>query len=627
MTIYSAGALNTTALVTPGLYTIVIPPSLYLLNGVPTNIAGLVGTASWGPVGVPVAVSGIPQYTQNFGSPNARKYDMGSALFAAQFQGNAAAYKCVRVTDGTDVAATAVIGAIGTAGVAAAGTVTFVSNPVAATTLTLNGSVWTFVAALTSGLQILIGTALANTLANAASVLGYSTDTNTALNTYSASATVLSLTAKATGTTGNAFTLATTVAGATVSAATMLGGVASTQGVVISSLYTGSAANADTAIVGNGTKTGTYKLTLTHVGLVPEIYDNIGFGLTGAAVYTAIAAAVNLGNSPIRGPSVSFLAVAGGATTAPTLATTTLAGGTDGVTTINGATLLGSDSIPRKGMYAMRAQGISVAALVDCDDYTTYSTQIPFGIAEGIYMIATTPSGDTIANAINVKAAAGVDSYALRLSLGDWVMINDTINTQQRFISPQGFIVGMLANMTPQNSTLNKAIQGIVTTQKTQYGSRYSDADLQLLSQAGIDVITNPIPAGALFGARIGRNSSSNAVIHGDNYTRMTNYIASTINAGMGIFVGQLQGTSPTDTTRLQAKTTLDAFGQALIAANMVVAWSTVLDLSNNPANQIALGYMQAYVRVTYLSVVEYFIISVEGGQSVSVTTSTVAPF
>jgi len=243
-------------------------------------------------------------------------------------------------------------------------------------------------------------------------------------------------------------------------------------------------------------------------------------------------------------------------------------------------------------------------------------------------MVATTPSGDSLATAMANKQLYGIDSYAMRINLCEWVMINDTVNGLLRFVSPQGFIVGMLANLSPQQSTLNKPIQGIVTTQKNQFGAVYASADLQALTASGsIDVITNPIPAGNLFGERIGRNSSSNAVIHGDNYTRMTNYLAATINAGMGIFIGYLQGTSPTDTTRLQAKATLDAFGQALVAANMIVAWQTVLDLSNNPPNQIALGYMQAYVKVTYLSVVEYFIISLEGGQSVTITTSQTAPF
>lgn len=625
MTIYQAGQLNTTALQTPGLYTIIVPPSVYLLNGVPTNIGAFVGTATWGPVGIPTWVSAIPDYSRVFGLPQNRKYDMGTHLMGANFQGAAAAYKMVRVTDGTDAFATAIVGG-GTAGVAASGTVTYTLNMVNNQTLTLNGTVWTFVtAAPTTYTQVLIGSTLAATLAQLAFQLNTSPDANTSLCSYSATALVLSIAYKAQGVGGNAYTLASSVG--TVSAATLLGGTANTAGFTLSSLYTGSGANGDTWALSAGTKVGTWKLVLTHLGNVPEIYDNLGYGLTGTALWAAIAAAVIAGNGQLRGPSTSFSAVAGGSSTAPTVSNGALAGGTDGATTINGTVLLGVDTIPRKGMYAMRSQGISVAALCDCDDWTTYSTQLAFGLAEGIYMCAVTPLGDSPANAVAVKTAAGIDSYAFRLSLGDWILLNDTINGVQRWVSPQGYLVGKLANLSPEQSCLNKPLYGIVTTQKNQFGNVYSDADLQLLSTNGIDVVTNPIPAGNVFGSRVGRNTSSNAVIHGDNYTRMTNYIAATINAGMGIFVGKLQGSSPTDTTRLQAKATLDAYGQNLVSANMLDDWYTVLDLSNNPANMIALGYMQAYVRAKYLAVVEFFLISVEGGQSVTITRSSGAPF
>src|SRR5262249_1830071 len=151
-----------------------------------------------------------------------------------------------------------------------------------------------------------------------------------------------------------------------------------------------------------------------------------------------------------------------------------------------------------------------------------------------IYMIMVGPAGDTIANAISTKATAGIDSYAAKILLGDWVMFNDPVNSVQRYISPQSFLAGLMSNIAPQKSTLNKPLYGIVGTQKSAANQQYSYAELQSLGQAGIDVICNPAPGGSYFAARFGHNTSSNAVINGDNYTRMTNYIASTINAGMG---------------------------------------------------------------------------------------------
>ena len=54
MPIVQAGAINTTALVVPDLYVQVVPPQNLVLNGVPTNVVGVVGSASWGPVNQPV---------------------------------------------------------------------------------------------------------------------------------------------------------------------------------------------------------------------------------------------------------------------------------------------------------------------------------------------------------------------------------------------------------------------------------------------------------------------------------------------------------------------------------------------------------------------------------------------
>jgi hypothetical protein len=52
-------------------------------------------------------------------------------------------------------------------------------------------------------------------------------------------------------------------------------------------------------------------------------------------------------------------------------------------------------------------------------------------------------------------------------------------------------------------------------------------------------VIANPCPGGAFFGSRIGKNTSSNSAINGDNYPRLTYYIAYTLNSAMGIQVGR----------------------------------------------------------------------------------------
>ena len=74
MPIFQQGSLNTTALVVPDLYVQIVPPQNLVLNGVPTNVLGVVGTASWGPVSQPVIVATMADYASSFGSVIARQW-------------------------------------------------------------------------------------------------------------------------------------------------------------------------------------------------------------------------------------------------------------------------------------------------------------------------------------------------------------------------------------------------------------------------------------------------------------------------------------------------------------------------------------------------------------------------
>jgi hypothetical protein len=112
MPIFPQGALNTTALIVPDLYVQIVAPQSLLLNGVPTDTLGVVGTASWGPVGEPTIIGSMSGYAAAFGPVMARKHDMGTQVATAVQQG-AANFRCVRVSDGTDTAASvSLLGAV-----------------------------------------------------------------------------------------------------------------------------------------------------------------------------------------------------------------------------------------------------------------------------------------------------------------------------------------------------------------------------------------------------------------------------------------------------------------------------------------------------------------------------------
>ena len=512
MPIVQQGSINTTALVVPDLYVQIVPPQNLVLNGVPTNVLGMVGSASWGPVGQPVICANMADYAASFGPIIPRKYDMGTQMAAAVQQG-AQDFRCVRVTDGTDTAANF-------------------------------------------------------TLQNA---------------------------------------------------------------ITFTALYTGSLGNAIAITLSTGSKAGTWRLSVALPGFQPEVFDNIAGA--GSALWAAMAAAVNNGTGAARGPSQIVVATALSASATPAVGTFPFTGGalgTDGAAGVTAATEVGVDIPPRRGMYALRGQGCSIAVLADADDPAQWSVQAGFGLSEGIYMVLIGPAGDTIANAIATKATAGVDSYAAKLMFGDWLYWYDQVNALTRLISPQGFAAGRLANLSPEQSSLNKPLYGVIGSQKSGapgsgQATSYSAAELAALLGAGIDVIANPQPGGAYWGVRGGRNSSSNAATNGDNYTRLTNYIAATLEAGMGLYVGQVINATLFRRIRAtQLSFLTNMFGQGLLGnVDGALPFSVICDATNNPASRTALGYVQSDAQVQYQAINEKFIVNMEGGQTVQVARQT----
>lgn len=104
MPIYQSGSLNTTALTAPDLYVQVVAPKTRYINGVATDGLGIVGIGSWGPVNSAFLIGSDTDQALYLGSPQVRKYDLSTAV-SISLQLGATNLNCVRVTDGTDVAA------------------------------------------------------------------------------------------------------------------------------------------------------------------------------------------------------------------------------------------------------------------------------------------------------------------------------------------------------------------------------------------------------------------------------------------------------------------------------------------------------------------------------------------
>ncbi len=502
MPITLSGVLNTAALVVPDLYVQVVTPGILALNGVPSNLLGIVGTASYGPVNQPVVGGGYSDYVANFGPLVARTFDMGTHVATAQLAG-ATAFTFVRVTDGTDTAAT--------------------------------------LAAITNG--------------------------------------------------GNMSPLFTAA-------------------------FTGSNGTATTVTVAAGKATGSFAATIARAGRPSELFDN------GLTTWAQLVSAINNGISGGQ-PASKLVVASAGTGTAFAIPTTALVGGTDGATTITPTVLLGVDGLTPTGMYCLRNQGCSVGLVADLTTSSAFTTVDGLASSEGIYMMQALPNGTTIAAAVTAKQALGFSAWT-KLLHGDFLYFNDTVTGVLRMVSPQGFAAGRLSALSPQQSGLNKLIPGIAGSNYTgsSGANRYSEAQLQALFAQDIDLITSPQPGGAYWGLRLGHNASGNAAIDGDNYPRLTTFIARTLAAGMGTYVGQVINASLLSNIQATLLGFLGSLLQQGILGSVTGAlpYAVVCNGTNNPQSRTSLGYVQADVQVQYQGINEKFIVNLQGGTTVQVT-------
>jgi hypothetical protein len=656
--IVQSGQLNLAALVVPGVYVVIVPPQL-LINGVPTNVVGYVGTASWGADNQPTVATSYPNYVGQFGNMVPRTYDMGTHVWVAyQYPNSQIVAQCVRVTDGTDTAASAAIQ----------------TNCVTAT------SKWTGSGGNNQTVQLATGTAanswkaiLSTPNANLVEVFdnllqgvhaitatpgtgGFTAVPGLSLTaapaggvnaSAGASLTVVGTPTVGSGGTGNAVgDFITFSNGVVLKVATVTGGAVatfapvSTTGCSGGSLTgAGTAVPADPIAMVSTTGSGTGVTATVSWGLGPAVNLVPGAGYTaaptatlsataGGASYAAsisfwpsLVNAVNSGQGSFRGPSTAFVFTLGAGTSTPTAATTMLSGGTDGAN-VSATNLVGSSAAPYTGMYALQGKGCSIGDLCDVTASSTWPAQVAFGLANGLYMIGATASGDTLSNAPTELSTAGIDTYGMKMMFGDWVQINDTINNQYRYVSPQAFAAQVLGNLAPNQSSLNSQVYGVVGTQKSATGQSYQNGDIQTLVGARMDVIAAPSPGGTYFACQTGRNCASNAAVNGDNYTRMNNFLAVTFAGALGPFIGR----PGTPGEARQAKSALDAFmNQVQYTAGLIgdpgnaaapPAWSSTVNQTQPNGVQLAT------MAVTLQSITMEFVLNLQAGQTVTVNVS-----
>jgi hypothetical protein len=635
-TIVPAGSFNPASLSADDLYIQIQNPPGFI-TGVPTDVIGIVGTAGWGPVNMAQNMGNPFQAMQTFGPISAASltdpYDMPTDLAIAFGQATSAATLDawgVRVTDGTDVAASATLNGAATG---ASQTATSAS-PAASDTIQL-----TFTSSAITGSPVVLNYTVpaspSPTPTNVAAALVALINANAALAAAGIFATsavgVVSVYQPTTLSPAMVLTKATTGTGTI----TLGSGAAVTAGLVLSGIYTGSVGNALTCTLATGAGQNTTSATIALPTLgISELYPN----LPNATFFSALANAIAQGLSGVRGPSQIVKAGAPNISVgAPTAGTSAFSGGTDGRAGVVTATLLGSNTaIPATGLYAL--QGVSPAVgiswIVGSTDQALPASLVAFGRSNGISTLFPFPAGTSTATATGLSASIGQHDPSFGY-VKDWIYFYDPINNVTRLVPPTGFVGGLAATLSPEQGIGNKPVQLCLGTERnnpvTGNIQPYSLAEIGQLENAGIIFITNPIPAGNVFGTRHGQITSLNPVTAGMEYWRMTSFLARSLGATMGQFVNQLQSQQPNDPLRNAVRNQLNTFFNSLKGANGSVGiiddYTVVCTFNGsdtaipgngvNTPSSIGAHYLYVLCRVRYLATVRFFIISLQGGTTV----------
>jgi hypothetical protein len=643
MTIIQTGNFNPSTLSADDLYIQIQNPPGFI-RGVPTDVIGLVGTADWGAVNQPTYMGNASAALQAFGPISAAsltdKYDLATDLAIAFGQASSAATLegwAVRVTDGTDVAASAAV-----PGAASSTSETVTVGGTAHTGDTLN-VVFTSSALTGSPITVSYVMKSTDTLSTGAAGLAAAINANAVLSAAGFDATVaaavVSIYQPTTLSPQATYTESVTGGGATTTL-TLSTGSAVTAGITLSAIYTGAVGNGLQITVQAGASTGSYTALLALPALgIQESYPNIA---GGAAFWATLQSAINNGMSGVRGPSqIAKASNADDAVGAPTLATTTCAGGTGGRSGVTTSTLIGSDTaVPRTGLFALRLQnpGVGVVWLVGCTDPTANASLLSFEQTEGCTALAPFATGTSTATAVAAVATNGVHDPGFAY-VKDWIYWFDPVNALVRLSPPTAFIGGTIATLGPQVNPGNEPVNMVLGTERVAPSGTvpYSQGEIGQLANAGIMFVYNPIPAGTEFGIRVGQTTSLNAATAGVEWWRISVFLAKSFASTMGQFVDGLQSQQPNDPLRNAVKLQLNTFLQSLVGNNGTVgiidSYSVVCTFSaspsatpgngvNTPAS-IAQHFLYVLVRVTYLSTVRFFILALSGGTTVVTVGST----
>ena len=416
---------------------------------------------------------------------------------------------------------------------------------------------------------------------------------------------------------------------------------------VIKARYSGSLGNSISITLTNGSAPNTFNVTVTPPSVLGAAEQFVG--LPAATFNSSLATALATGTLS-RGPSrfMTLIPSAQATPLAPLANPTTLSlsGGSDG-RAVTSANMLGSNAaFPFTGLYALQdvTPAPSEVNFVGLTDQSIAAAALAEALVSGYGIVFDLPTGNyTATTASAAITAAGISSPAWAWS-GNWIYWFDPANQVTRFTAPGPFMVGMIATLGPQENPGNEQILLITATERSvafgtgslaSGGGGIAQNEVGVLANAGILMVSLPIPQGQVWGLCHGQSTAPAGPTKGMEYWRMTNFLARSAASILGLFVDETQSIQPDDPLRKNLTAASNNFlaslgpGSVTGGSGVIDGYSVTCALSTaagqaggngiNTPTSIAAGFVYCLWQVRYLGIARFVILGLQGGNNVTV--------
>lgn len=427
--------------------------------------------------------------------------------------------------------------------------------------------------------------------------------------------------------------------------------------LTLTNKYTGSYMNTANATFTLASGTPTVSPVLTMVinapGVAAEVFQNIIAyatlgGTYNAATFQANALAAINGTLANKPGSVRWTATAGASTLIPvTNTTTTASGGTNGTTSLTVSTCVGTDGdTGRTGIYALRGtvQGGQVF-IAQNTTASTGQTLVSFAQTENCSVWVAFPSLTSTPTATASRVTNNLIAPNLMLAT-DWDWAYDQVSQTTFLHSPIGPAAAVIAALPPNQYPGNKPAGkigkiGIISTDRNGNPLTNPPSGVVPLGTseagkrqaAGILYLTNnPQLYGQNSGYGLPHGMASDGVTMISD-TRMAQYVGAGLQAVLGYYVGsmiaivngQLVVIGPNNEP-VNPQDGVTAFLTSLKTGNapMLAAATNTISAANNTVQSTEGGFLIANVLAQTFSAAKYIIAFTQVGNTVNVPNLTI---